>query len=280
VKLGGLLVKKLLLAGALTLTIAGHAQAADMPLKAPPPRAPVYNWTGWYVGASLGGAWSSNDSMTFSGAGPAAPFFFANNEFPTVLSSSSHGTIGGLQTGYNWQLSSMWLVGVESDIQLSNYAGAAIANPASAALLVPFTTQVTQQSDWFGTLRGRLGILATPNLLVYGTGGFAYGQTTTSFTTLPVGLGLGGFCTAAFSGLTCATGSSSGIGTGWAGGGGLEWMFAPHWTVRAEYLYVDLGSQSATTAPYSPFGHLFVNNFTASSTFHENIARAAVNFGF
>jgi outer membrane immunogenic protein len=265
-------MKKLMLAGALTLTIAGLAQAADMPLKAPPMAAPVYNWTGWYVGASLGGAWSSNDSMTFSGS-PDTAIFFSNNEFPTTLSSSSHGTVGGLQTGYNWQLSPSWLIGVETDIQLSNYSGTAIASPVPT-IFAPFVTQVSQSSDWFGTLRGRLGFLVTPNILLYGTGGLAYGQTQTSLVTVGSGFSLG-TCPTSF---TCATGSSSNIGTGWTGGGGLEWMFAPHWTFKAEYLYVDLGSETVNAPTVSTF-HPPVS-FSASSTFHENIARAGVNFGF
>jgi outer membrane immunogenic protein len=59
--------------------------------------------------------------------------------------------------------------------------------PNPAAPFYPFTTEVSQQSTWFGTLRGRLGLLVTPTILVYGTGGLAYGQTETSFSTLPVG---------------------------------------------------------------------------------------------
>jgi outer membrane immunogenic protein len=269
-------MKKLMLAGALTLAIGGLAQAADMPLKAPPMAAPVYSWTGWYVGASLGGAWSSSDSMTFSGAGPLAPVFFAANEFPTTLASSSHGTVGGLETGYDWQLSRSWVVGFETDIQLSNYSGTAIATPAAAAPFASFTTQVSQASDWFGTLRGRLGFLLTPNILLFGTGGLAYGQTDTSFSTIPVGFAPG-TCPVAF---TCAIGRSASVGTGFAAGGGVEWMLAPHWTLKAEYLYVDLGSQSTSVAPFTPFGALALNTFTATSTFHENIVRAGVNFGF
>jgi outer membrane immunogenic protein len=138
----------------------------------------------------------------------------------------------GLETGYNWQLSPSWVVGVETDIQLSNYSGTAIATPAAAAPLVSFTTQVSQASDWFGTLRGRLGFLLTPNILLFGTGGLAYGQTQTSFSTIQVGFAPG---TCAVLN-TCAIGRSASIGTGFAAGGGVEWMLAPHWALKAEYL--------------------------------------------
>ncbi len=272
--MGVLFMKKLMLTGALLLAITGLAQAADMPLKAPPMPAPVYSWSGWYVGVNGGGAWSSSEQETFSGTGGLAPVFFAFNEFPTSLSASSHGGVGGLQTGYNWQVSSWWLVGFETDIQLSNYAGTAIATPNPTPPFFPFTTQVSQQSTWFGTLRGRLGFLATPNILLYGTGGLAYGQTETSFSTIPVGFNLG-TCPINF---TCAVGRSTSNQTGWAAGGGFEWMFAPKWTLRAEYLFVDLGSQSVTVPSLNTIGTPV--NFTATSTFKENIARAAINFGF
>jgi outer membrane immunogenic protein len=263
---------KLTVAAAVVLALAGAAQAADMPLKAPPP-APAYSWSGWYVGINGGGAWSSSSSGTFSGS-PDTAIFFANNEFPTSLPVSGSGAFGGLQTGYNWQLTPSWLIGVETDIQLGNYAGSAVAAPAPTGGFVPFATQVSQQSTWFGTLRARLGWLATQTLLVYGTGGLAYGQTETDTTTVASGFNLG-TCPVSF---TCATGTASSNRSGWAAGGGLEWMFAPHWTLRAEYLYLDLGTQSVTATTISTFTPPVT--FTATSTFHENIARAAINFGF
>ncbi len=163
------------------------------------------------------------------------------------------------------------MVGVETDIQFSRYQGSAVATPSPVGF-VPFTTQVTEQSDWFGTLRARLGFLVTPNVLVYGTGGLAYGQADTNFNTVATGFTL----TSCPSFFTCASGQASDIRTGWAAGGGVEWMLAPHWTLRGEYLYIDLGSQSVTAGTVLPS----VFAFDASSTYHENIARAALNFGF
>jgi outer membrane immunogenic protein len=266
----GVSMKKLMLAGVMALAMVGVGQAADMMVKAPPP-APVYSWTGWYVGANAGDSWSSSSNTTFSGSGPFAPVLFAANEFPTTLSTSPHGFEGGLQTGYNWQLSS-WVIGAETDIQFSRFQGTGIATPTPVGFL-PFTTMVTEQSNWFGTLRGRLGFLVTPTVLFYGTGGLAYGQANTNFSTLPTFAACGPL-------VTCTTGQGSNIKTGFAGGGGVEWMIAPHWTLRGEYLYVDLGSQSVTAAPVSPAVLPFVNGFTASSSYKESIVRAAINFGF
>jgi outer membrane immunogenic protein len=264
-------MKKLLLAGVMALAMVGVGQAADMMLKAPPP-APVYSWTGWYLGANFGDAWSSSDNATFSGAGPSA--ILHSNVFPTTLSTSPSGLLGGLQTGYNWQLSPAWVIGAETDIQFSRFQGRVIGNPAPLPPFAPWTTQVNQESDWFGTLRARLGFLVTPTVLLYGTGGLAYGQADTSFSTTLT------FFSSCPAGAPCTLGQASDIRTGWAGGGGVEWMLAPHWTLRGEYLYVDLGSQSVTASPFTPHGGLAVNSFTASSTYHENIVRAALNFGF
>ncbi len=193
--------------------------------------------------------------------------FFTFGILPTTLGTNPHGLFGGLQTGYNWQLSSAWVIGAETDIQFSRYQSSASVTPVTG-LFPPVTSQAIQQSTWFGTLRARLGFLVTPTVLLYGTGGLAYGQADTSFNSEFSGTSCGPF--------TCITGDSSSIKTGWAGGGGVEWMLAPHWTLRAEYLYLDLGSNTVTAA--NPFAPAFA--LTASSTFKESIARAAINFGF
>ena len=96
-------------------------------------------------------------------------------------------------------------------------------------------------------MRGRVGYLVTPTLLLYGTGGFAYGQRERF--------------------------QRSNTSTGWTAGGGVEWLFAPHWSAKAEYLYVDLSS-SGSTAPI-PAG-------TSARTIHPqiNVVRAGVNYHF
>ena len=163
---------------------------------------------------------------------------------------------------------------------MSHYEGTALASLSPRYSYIPpyypYATQLSQQSNWFGTLRGRIGILATPSLLLYGTGGLAYGETTTSFNTTCLGYPVTGCPSYS----VCATASNSSNRAGWAGGGGVEWMFAPRWTLRAEYLFVDLGSQAVTALPDTLHGSLYVNSFTAASSFHENIVRAAVNIGF
>jgi outer membrane immunogenic protein len=264
-------MKKLLVAGAALAALIGTpALAADMAAPVykapPPPAAPPCVWCGWYVGLNVGGAWDST-SASFGPSNPATAIFFAANEFPTSLSTNPKGVIGGGQIGYNWQASPNFVLGLEADIQGSGYKGTATATPVPTGG-VPFTTSVEEHSHWLGTVRARAGFVASSNLLIYGTGGLAYGQTEVSFNTFPPGIACG-------PGFTCANGSSSSTRAGWTAGGGFEWMIAPHWSVKAEYLYADLGTQSVTAISTAPaFG------FTASTRFRENIARGGVNWHF
>ena len=270
-------MKKLLLGIGFSFAGLACAAAADLPVKAPPVYTPAPSWTGFYVGANAGFAWDANTSASFSGS-PGTAVFFAANEFPNSLTPHPSGVLGGGQIGYNWQITN-WLVGFEADLQGSGYKGSATVNPAPTGGFATFATSVEQHSYWFGTVRGRLGFLATPDLLIYGTGGLAFGQTETSFTTVGAGLLLGQ-CPTNF---TCATASSLGSQAGWTAGAGLEYMMLPHWSVRAEYLYVSLGSQSATglsTATGIACTAAAGCGFTASAPFRENIVRAAVNYHF
>ncbi len=132
---------------------------------------------------------------------------------------------------------------------------------------MPITSSFSRDLTWLGTFRGRLGWLATPQFLIYGTGGLAVGETKIS--------------NSAFAPLVIpplnAASESSKTQAGWTAGGGVEWMFAPNWSLKAEYLYVDLGDND-TTISYA-YG---ANNSTLTShvkdTFH--IARAGINWHF
>jgi outer membrane immunogenic protein len=247
---------------------AGPAFAADLPIKAAPP-APVYNWTGFYAGGNGGLAWSG--TLTGFSGGPGTAAFFAANEFPTTLAPDLRGWLAGAQIGYNWQVSPIWLVGLEADIQggENNGNSSITLTPAN---LAAFTTSVEQHSNWFGTVRGRVGLLAGP-VLFYGTGGLAYGQTEASQSMIATGFTLATCPTA----LPCAAGSVTSTRIGWSAGAGIETMVAPNWTLRAEYLFVDLGVQSltVTTPAFTP-----PVTFTSSNPFHESILRVGFNYKF
>ena len=178
-------MKKLLFAGAMLASFAAiqSASAADLALKAPPPPpAPVYSWTGWYVGVNLGGSFGKAADTSTYGAGPT-PF--------SSTSSRLDGVIGGGQIGYNWQVNSNWLLGLEADIQGSSERGTATSTAGVAGFcgviaLFPCTTAGTlvdqEKLPWFGTVRGRIGVLASPTWLFYATGGLAYGEIKSSET--------------------------------------------------------------------------------------------------
>jgi outer membrane immunogenic protein len=120
-------------------------------------------------------------------------------------------------------------------------------------------------------VRGRLGILPVNNVLLFATGGLAYGnvRTTTTGSNLPIIHCVGGH-------VYCATGATSGVSVGWTAGGGIEYAFAPGWTVKAEYLYLDLGSRTVTFADRDIAGGLL----TSTTNFTAHIARAGLNHRF
>ncbi|HEY4142673.1 MAG TPA: outer membrane protein [Pseudolabrys sp.] len=175
-------------------------------------------------------------------AGVNAGYGWANFD-DGVSSSKMNGFIGGGQLGYNWQLNS-FVLGVEGDIQYS-----AQKRTESATI---GGTVVTGEAKvpWFGTARGRLGY-AFDSVMIYGTGGAAWSNLKASVTAL---------------GATVSTDTTK---MGWTAGAGVEWMFLPRWSVKAEYLYIDSGSTTLTVAGVSASGKL-----------KDNIGRVGVNYHF
>jgi len=269
-------VKTFLLASLALGSLIMPAVAADMAPAPyypapPPPLIPVWSWTGFYIGANLGWAGSSNNNLTNTGTDTGTGGLgsaLAAGLIPGTVGVSHNGFIGGGQIGYNWQLGPFWVAGVETDFDGlgGNSSTSVFAFPGVAGGAVPFTTTFTSGLDTLGTVRARLGWLWTPALLAYATGGFAYGET-------KIG--------SSFTCPTCAPPaaaviSSSNTATGWTVGAGLEWRFAPAWSVKAEYLYVDLGSRSDTiTYNYGP-----TSTLTSTVNERDNIVRAGLNYKF
>ena len=198
----------------------GAASAADLPRRAPAPPvsavsyiAPMFTWTGFYVGANIGYGWGDGDgriAIAGVGAGP--------------ISGDGNGVLGGLQAGYNWQSGSL-VFGVETDIQASGGEGDVTGSPGTARL----TAQA--ETPWFGTLRGRVGF-AHDRWLFYVTGGGVYGNAKLSGTVS--GPGGGSF-------------SSSESYWAWTLGGGVEAALWDRWSAKLEYLHI--GSPSDTPSP-------------------------------
>lgn len=260
---------KNLVAATVALSIAaGGAVAADMPLKAVKAPAPVaiWNWTGFYVGANGGYGWD-DESVAFT----ADPAFFgaaiAIGNAASRLSPSARGGLAGGQVGYNWLMNS-FVLGIEADYDWADINGSARFRDTATG--VTFENIATRKVSSFGTARARAGFLPTNQLLLYATGGFAWGETRLTITQTPL-LGCGNIP-------GCLAATSSGTSTGWTVGAGAEWMFAPNWSLKAEYLYVDLGGRSATVVStvQAPAG----NFYTGTTNFRENIVRAGINYHF
>ena len=160
----------------------------------------------------------------------------------------------------NWQLQN-WVVGLETDFQGSDiHRSGSLSSPGGIGL-VPTASAASSQLDWFGTFRGRVGVTWN-QVLLYGTGGLAYGRVEDSATVATVPAP------------PLGTGSSSTTRVGWAAGAGVEWALSNAWSVKAEYLHVDLGATTShvtfATSPTDFLDYRFAHNY--------DIARVGVNF--
>jgi outer membrane immunogenic protein len=254
--------------------IGGAAFAADMPLKAPA-YAPVYNWTGLYIGGTVGGAWGSFDPQTSTVF--SKPGYFDPPSVPAVNSVGAQSIkpssfTGGFEAGYNLQ-SGHFVYGIEGDIESFHLSGAATSGGVySCCAPQSFTVMSNANTAWLATVRGRLGYTVN-NWLFFVTGGAA-------FTDLHGNFG--------FSDSFGATESAllSNTQTGYTVGGGVEAGLWGNWSVKAEYLYVNFDTLSTTSRnlqlPEGPgIGVAFPGNaFTHSVDLKANIARAALNYRF
>jgi outer membrane immunogenic protein len=233
------------------------ALAADLGIKQPY-KAPVsvFNpWMGGYVGVNAGWGWGRSRS----------DFFISSLVNPISASQSLRpdGVIGGGQLGYNWQLDPNWLIGAEADIQASGQK--ASTTRFDAVDVEGVTTTYETKIQWFGTVRGRVGYVFDRRILLYATGGLAYGRVsiagTSTDTFLALTLGTAGF-------------SNSNVNTGWTAGGGVEGVaWDPRWTWKAEYLYMDLGTVGTVVSPG-------LTRTLTTTKFTDQIVRGGLNFHF
>jgi outer membrane immunogenic protein len=261
------------IAAAASLAATG-ALAADLPTKAPIYKAPevVYDWTGFYVGGNVGYSWGN------AANGTTVDRFLTGAPLPGLLNGTNgssndvNGIIGGGQFGYNWQLRGGWLFGLEADFQGSGEKGSgAVTCSACSDDGTPIIANLSQKLDWFGTARARVGVLPSPDALLYLTGGLAYGKVDVS------GNAVGNF------NLTnvILPGASS-TKAGWTAGVGFEARIVGNWTWKLEYLYMDLGSVGAGPVPLT--GILVpvrtVGGLSYTSHLTDNILRAGINYKF
>jgi outer membrane immunogenic protein len=293
----------------LALISAGSAMAADLPNSkaptlTPPPPPPPPIWTGFYVGLNAGGTWSNSSNQISSwssaiGPGNPGPNPSGNADYAAAAilglvgnhSANSGGFIGGGQFGYNYQIGGAFVAGIEADIQGIAGSGGGGNYWRNVSVLGPNLfnhnylsgASVSRSVDYLGTVRGRIGYLVTPTLLIYGTGGLAYGGVNLRFN----GAQLGYNHNPDYDTTGPGYNSFSQTQAGWTAGGGVEWMFMPNWSAKAEYLYYDLGS-ARTNVGYTYAAKtrgagqqfVFLNSSQVSSRFNGNIVRAGVNYHF
>jgi outer membrane immunogenic protein len=270
-------MKKLALTATLLALGTTGAIAADMAVKAPAPAvvAPIYSWTGFYIGVNLGGAWTDSNPTTTTISTPQGYF---NTDSAAAIGVTGNQRIratsftGGLTAGYNWHANN-WLFGIESDF---NYFG--VKGATSAAGVYPccapsgFTISSSASSDWLITVRGRAGVLVAPAFLLYATGGLAVASVRASY-----------LFTDNLLAPLVATESASISNTryGWTAGVGGEYALMNGWSMKAEYLYVDLNRASTTSNNLNAaIGAVATNVFTHTIDLRSNIVRVGLNYKF
>lgn len=219
------------------LGAAAPALGADLGARAPYYKAPaympapIYNWTGFYIGGHLGGAFSSDNN--FSGL--------------STGNNSNGRFLGGVQAGYDWQLSPAFVVGLQGQYSwLSGNVGAVFPNGYA----------YTNKQRGLGSITGRVGYSWGPGLL-YVKGGYAYSDNNESVT-------LGG--------LPVVFATNGDHSNGWTVGAGLEYMFAPNWSANVEYQYYNFGNATFT----APAALVSVGSFTTD----DHTVKAGVNYRF
>jgi outer membrane immunogenic protein len=284
-------MKRIFLSGLALGALMAPAAAADMApyFKAP---EPACVWCGWYIGANAGYAWSSSDpvntvtSNVSSVAGLNGDIGGAIATQGTgSVSPKSNSFIAGGQLGYNWQAGTI-VYGLETDIQglSGSNSASSITNVGTVSGSVPPTGSTgtiasSKNLTYLGTLRARAGYLATPSLLLYGTGGLAYAGARTS-TTVSETLG---FTDTPGSFGTTTSGSSTLVG--WTVGAGIEWLFWSSWSAKVEYRYYDLGSATTTASSFQQaggFGTVLdtVNASQSTTKFAGSDVSVGVNYHF
>lgn len=223
----------------------------------------TYSWAGFYAGINLGYA-NANYKLPFRSSLTTPSASYA---YDTDIRYAQSGFTGGGQFGYNYLFSNGWLIGLEGDAEAIS---AGVDLKASGMLNATTRYDIRQQTniDFLSTIRGRVGYVLPQNMLVYASGGFAYGGVTTTHD------------------LTSQGGSETvgsnfdrfDIDYGWTVGAGIEYPLTSSISLRTEYLYVDLGSRTF----YS--GSLSIPNPPISGTFdyrqstRAHIARFAINY--
>jgi len=259
----------------------GQARAADLPSRktAPPIPAPASSWTGFYAGVDGGFVWDSSPATVIAaGEGleqtgvhswKAYPYYF-----PGVAVMNASGFAGGGHIGWNYQFQgfSRIVAGLETDALVFAGNGGQTSTFVTPGGLNPSVAQIGRAMPWAGSARARIGFLVTPSLLVYGTGGAAYGAANVNE------YAYGSALAASYT-----PGSTGRIYGGLAYGGGVEWAFLSNWSAKVEYLHADLGTHTASF-PGFVYGSVpsfpVPQQFLAEVPMRANVVKLGVSYHF
>jgi outer membrane immunogenic protein len=263
-------------AGVLCISAASAADLGQQIMtKAPPvqsaPVSPVYNWTSFYIGGNFGYGWSHRDFInTITGT-----LGSIQRSGITSGSDNGHGIFGGGQIGFNYQFLGNWVTGAEADVDAAHITSSTSACFIGVPPIGVCGSRDTDLKD-FGTVRGRLGY-AFNNLLVYGTGGWAWGNSTNTAQITCIGGGCPGATAVPPTSPTPT--SVNAHPSGWTAGGGVEWAFLPNWTFRAEYLHLQFDGLSEDRSKSGFFPSLFITSHVSSNV-GVDLVRVGVNYLF
>jgi outer membrane immunogenic protein len=270
------MIRRVILSAAGGVALASSVFAADVyspgavSYGAAPVMVPVSTWAGFYLGAN--GGWGGfhdlgfRDDTFLAAVGPTAA-----GDFRRISGAGNiTGGFGGGQLGYNFQ-TGPFVFGIETDIQGSDIRGNGAQSQfvfLPGSVIGRFGT-ASVDVDFFGTVRGRIGY-SVGGVLLYATGGFAYGGTHETFTFADTSAPIG------FTGRA----SNSQTQTGWVAGAGIEYKITPSWSLKGEYQFIDLGSASQTALLTSPMAAAPLYDQRGDTQIRFSTVRAGVNYYF
>lgn len=248
-----------ILLAAIACSIVSAAQAnAQSPQK----------WNGPYIGANIGYGWANVDGSleVFDDKGVLIP------HGPLNYSIEPEGMFGGIQIGINRRDGRLF-AGIEADFQGADISGSSQTSfPGKPGVIFPFDYTASANIDWFGTVRGRLGI-ATDDLLIYVTGGVAIGRldySATYFITQPGPASFGGGGTL----------RSSETHVGYVLGAGIERALRSNWSLKLEYQYINFGDQEAQGPLFFNTGYPSGEKVTSRFDTDMHTVRVGLNYHF
>jgi outer membrane immunogenic protein len=264
--------------GAVSVVFNSASFAADLaqpvpaaaPIYVKAPAAPMYNWTGFYIGgfagAAVGGDVTTSEELSTNVA-PGSPYNAPGPEYGYNLNASA---IGGGTLGYNWQpLSSPIVLGLEGEVGYIHLAKSTV-DPNSIALAAGDTGDSTTIGDWYGIIAGRAGYAAN-QVLFYAKGGAAFTDIKSAVTDT---------CSIKPCGPTTLTATGTGPKDGWAAGGGIEYAFARNWTIKGEYLFLDFEQTYSVCGPGGGGNAVGVNFCANRSVGGISTGKIGVNYRF